>query len=181
MKNYKIFIFLFPFVLLIVAAILIFALGSRPKMYGNDIASMETMIAQQLKTDETVTVFDTIDVEKCRYAGYIAGETQYAYAQFKANEHGDYELVEVKRASHLVRRAFDVSVSYSSLIKENETESTSYLVVVSSNPQLADIEWVIGGDIRRYPVDSNPSIHVFELPGQFSQYFFYDQSGSKMD
>jgi hypothetical protein len=176
MKNKKLLAALALGLILVVCAVFIV---SRPSMYGNDTASMQALIAKELDTEKALEVFDTIDIDDVRVAGYVMEKVQLGYALFKKNASGNYELTLVKNPNKTVPRALDIAVSYLSYTKGDE--SSNNLVVLSNNPQLSQIGWTNkdNGDVRRIKVNANPSITMIEIPeyNHESEYLFYDKGG----
>jgi len=179
-KNRKLMIGICLVMILIICVIVIV---SRPMVYGNDTVSMEALIAKEMDTEKSVDVFDTIDVEDYRIAGFVMGKAQLGYAAFKKNKSGNYEMTMAKNPSKTIPRGLDIAVSYFSYTTDDEFSNN--LVVLSNNPQLAEIEWTNkdNEDIRRIKVNTAPSITMIEFAeyNQESEYTFYDKGGQKIE
>ena len=166
------------FILIVCISIVIM---SRPK---NDIASREKMISEQIRTNETVMIYNAIVVDDYRLSSYILKDVEkyqkVGYALFRMNRDGKYELISVIDADKTTNKAHNISLYEFSQLKAGGFPINPSLFVISNNPQLAIIERIMdNGEIQIKEVTDNPSISFFQYLDENSKakYNFYDKNG----
>lgn len=178
MKNKKVIILVSAIVVLLACIIVIM---TRSK---NDIEAKERMIKRQIRTNDTVMVYNEIVIDNHRLDSYtVEDEKSYkkvGYAHFILNEKNNYELVEVIDADKITRITDDIMV-YEFLEMKVEGFSTTLNFVISNDPQLAKVERVIeNGETQIKEVTTNPAICFFDdldHPVR-SEYIFHDKDGN---
>ena len=169
------------FVIFILIVCISIVIMSRPK---NDIASREKMISEQIRTNETVMIYNAIVVDDYRLSSYILKDVEkyqkVGYALFRMNRDGKYELISVIDADKTTNKAHNISLYEFSQLKAGGFPINPSLFVISNNPQLAIIERIMdNGEIQIKEVTDNPSISFFQYLDENSKakYNFYDKNG----
>ena len=169
------------FVIFILIVCISIVIMSRPK---NDIASREKMISEQIRTNETVMIYNAIVVDDYRLSSYILKDVEkyqkVGYALFRMNRDGKYELISVIDADKTTNKAHNISLYEFSQLKAGGFPINPSLFVISNNPQLAKIERIMdNGEIQIKEVTDNPSISFFQYLDENSKakYNFYDKNG----
>lgn len=178
MKKKKWIFILFIIFILVVCISIKSRFGSK-----SDIDTMEKLISNQIRTDETV-IIDTMDVmNEHRLVCYILENDQFyqkvGYADFKINKKGSYELIKVVDADKVSKLTQDIALYQFTQFKvEDYLISTN--IVISNNPQLAKVEQIIENRVvQTKEISNNPSISIFEDLDRTlkAKYKCYDKSG----
>lgn len=155
----------------------------RQKIYGNDEASIRLLIERELGLVEGIDVFGIVDVAEFRLAGYSVNGIQFNYAEFRKNRKGDYEPVSLGETTG--KNPSQIYMAYHSLVKEDGTGYTMYLIILNNNPELREIRFSgLPGQNPTVPViavETSPSIHVEAFPTSSRHgYEFYDAEGNPL-
>lgn len=182
MKNKKLIIAIT--VIFILAIIFtIYTLRFRPQ---NDLILMEELISKHIKTNQSVTIYNETHVNNYRLVSYILmAEDRYkgvAYALFKINHKGKYELINVFEADKVTEKASDITIYQFPNFIIDEVKISRSLFIISNNPELSRFERIMeNGEIAETPVDSNPipGISFFnDLDNNIIvEYNFYNKNG----
>ncbi len=171
MKNKKSIAIIFTIVAAIIVLLIIIL---KPKQYGNNNEAMENIIAEQLETDQKITITNIINMNGIQMVGFVKGNEYQkqvmSLAQFKKDKHGNNIFDNVINPEKIVKRGPDIWVKYIS----------DYLFFLSNNPSLAKIKITnTNGNIQTISVKTNPYIIMIEHIGN-SEYSFFDKDENEL-
>lgn len=185
MKNKK---WIIPIIMIFI--LIIYIVMSRPK---DDLALMEKLISKHLNTNQSLVLYNSINVDNHSLMSYIlSSKDKYqgvGYAHFKVGDNGKYELLNIVQPDKTTEKASDITIYEFSKLKEefselitDEVKISKSLFVISNNPELSRFERIMeNGEIAEIPVDSNPipGISFFNDLGDNNivGYNFYNKNG----
>jgi hypothetical protein len=180
MKNRR---YLVLTIIIIILASGILYMKDNKKIYGNDTASIKSLLEEEMGMMKKIEVFGFVDLGEYRLAGYSMNGMEFSFAEFRKNQKGDYEPVKLENMAMI--RARQVFVSYHDQVREEQNRFISYLVILNNNPNLREVSFTqVTGQRQAFPnisVDESPAIHVFEIPNVSPlelEYKFYDGAGN---
>lgn len=153
---------------------------------GSDkVRLIEQELSKIYQQDKKINVFSTSELSNGEIVAFSLSDAQSkcGLAVLKPLENSQYELKSVAQFEQLTKRATDIYVKYIDAYDEG-TVPTSYLVILSLNPELSEIKWTtLEGEPERYVVDANPSMTVIALKQEpfTGEYLFYDKSGGLIE
>jgi hypothetical protein len=169
--------------LLLLCVLGVGVMAIRPQTFGNDAASIQTVVSQQKQVEGTVAVLDIVDVENSRLASFCEGDAAdpdaLGLAVFEKDDNGNFVFQVLTRYE-----GRNTCVAHASIATQNG--SLAHLdAIVSVNDSLALIEQSIdGGEPVTKNVVGAPSLTLFSIPERDEMeivYSFYDINHQDID
>lgn len=172
-------------ILLIVTFLVIFTclyswLSNKQKLYGNDVKDIENTIMMKtgIKSD-IIIVFDIIDIDNYRIAGFINGD-------FDGDKMG-YVVFQKEYPNNYLFKYIYVTEQYGDGIEENflSLGENNYSIILANNNELAQVKRVIAGsgtDIVN--ISHNPSLTLMQEPklrNTAVAFYYYDEYGNEVE
>jgi len=163
-----------------ILAILVFLLVNNPPSLSK-VEHIEKSLSNSFSEVEGIEIFDTQHKYNYEIDAFMFNDQadQVGYSVTRLNDSRE-EFMFAWPYSNMVKRGHDIYISYTTLKNDND-DSVRLLVVLSSNPELAKIEFTPGGEETQvFEVAANPSMTWVEVPiaHNTADYLFYDHGGN---